>query len=228
MTGSIKKTSATKIHKEGYNIIAFVGIFLIFVNIVIYYFLNNYRIIDYSFTLVSTIFFTLVILFFRVPRRILFGEENKIYAPADGKIVVIEQVFEKEYFKDYRTQVSIFMSPLNVHVNWVPVSGVVQYLQYHPGNYFVAWKPKASEENESFTTVFKTKDNIEILMRQIAGKIARRVVSYAKTETEYKSGEQIGIIKFGSRVDIFLPSNAKILVELNQKVKGNKTLIAEL
>ncbi|OFX40320.1 MAG: phosphatidylserine decarboxylase [Bacteroidetes bacterium GWA2_32_17] len=228
MTGSIKKTSATKIHKEGYNIIAFFGIFLIFANIVFYYFLNNYHIIDYSFTVISAIFFTLVILFFRVPRRVLFGEENKIYAPADGKIVVIEQVFEKEYFKDYRTQVSIFMSPFNVHVNWVPVSGVVQYLQYHPGNYFVAWKPKASEENERFTTVFKTKDNIEILMRQIAGKIARRIVSYAKTETEYKSGEQIGIIKFGSRVDIFLPSNAKILVELNQKVKGNKTLIAEL
>lgn len=228
MPESIKKTSATKIHKEGYNIIVFFGVFLIILNFVIYSFLNNYPVLDYCFTFISAVFFSLVILFFRVPRRVMFGEDNKIYAPADGKIVVIEQVFEKEYFNDYRTQVSIFMSPLNVHVNWVPVNGVVQYLQYHPGNYFVAWKPKASEENERFTTVFKTKDDIEILMRQIAGKVARRIVSYAKTETEYKIGEQIGIIKFGSRVDIFLPSAAKVLVDINQKVKGNKTLIAEL
>ncbi len=228
MSENTKTISATKIHKEGFNIIAFFALLIILVNFIFYYFFNDYNIIKYSFTLVSIIFLTLIILFFRVPRRILFGEENKIYAPADGKIVVIEQVFEKEYFKDYRTQVSIFMSPLNVHVNWVPVNGVVQYLQYHPGNYFVAWKPKASEENERFTTVFKTKDNIEILMRQIAGKVARRIVSYAKPETEYKLGEQIGIIKFGSRVDIFLPTDAKILVNLNQKVKGNKTLIAEL
>lgn len=228
MTETLKNISAAKIHKEGYNIIAFIGIFLLLLNFIVFYFLFDYQIIDYVFAFASIVFFALVVLFFRVPRRILLGEENKIYAPADGKVVVIEQVFEKEYFKDYRTQVSIFMSPLNVHVNWVPVNGVVQYLQYHPGNYYVAWKPKASEENERFTTVFKTKDNIEILMRQIAGKVARRIVSYAKTETEYKLGEQIGIIKFGSRVDIFLPPNSKVLVNLNQKVKGNKTVIAEL
>ncbi len=228
MTKAPKNISSAKIHKEGYFIIASFAIILLALNLIVFYFLDEYKIIDFVFAFASLVFFALIVLFFRVPKRILFGEENKIYAPADGKVVVIEQVFEKEYFKDYRTQVSIFMSPLNVHVNWVPVNGVVQYLQYHPGNYYVAWKPKASEENERFTTVFRTKDNVEILMRQIAGKLARRIVSYAKTEKEYLLGEQIGIIKFGSRVDVFLPPNAKLLVKINEKVKGNKTVIAEL
>jgi len=216
------------IHKEGFKIIAFFAIIITLSNVLLFYFFNNFFVLNLLFLFVSFIFFALVVLFFRVPKRILTADENKIYAPADGKIVVIEQVFEKEYFNDYRTQISIFMSPLNVHVNWAPVNGTVEYIKYHPGDYMVAWKPKASEENERYTTVFKTKNNIEILMRQIAGKVARRIVSYAKPQIEYKLGDQIGIIKFGSRVDIFLPVNTKTLVQINQKVKGSKTLIAEI
>lgn len=228
MAENLNKVSSARIHKEGYNSILVVFIFLLILNSVIDYFITGFLPIKLLFLGASIFVWIIVVYFFRVPRRILIGEDNKIYAPADGKVVVIEEVFEKEYFNDFRTQVSIFMSPLNVHVNWVPVNGKVEYLQYHPGRYMVAWKPKASEENERFTTVFKTKDNIEILMRQIAGKLARRIVSYASKETEYQLNEQIGIIKFGSRVDIFLPKNSKILVDINQKVKGNITQLAEL
>jgi len=228
MAENLTKISISKIHKEGYKIILCVGLLLLIFNVCIYYFINDYFIIRLLLSIASVIFWGLVTLFFRVPQRILIGDENKIYAPADGKIVAVEQTFEEEYFKDYRTQVSIFMSAFNVHVNWVPVNGVVHYLQYHPGSYFMAWKPKSSDENERFTTVFRTQNNYEILMRQIAGKIARRIISYASPEVEYKAGEQIGIIKFGSRVDIFLPIQAKVKIDINQKVKGNKTLIAEL
>ncbi len=228
MAENLKKVSSAKIHKEGYNSILVVFIFLLIFNSVIDYFIPGLLPIKLFLLGASIFVWIIVVYFFRVPKRILIGEDNKIYAPADGKVVVIEDVFEKEYFNDYRTQVSIFMSPLNVHVNWVPVSGKVQYLQYHPGTYMVAWKPKASEENERFTTVFKTSDNTEILIRQIAGKLARRIVSYASKEKEYKLNDQIGIIKFGSRVDVFLPTDAKLLVNINQKVTGNKTQIAEL
>lgn len=228
MAENLKKVSSAKIHKEGYNSILVVFLFLLLLNFGIDYFIEDFLIIKLLVLAASLTVWGLVVYFFRVPKRILIGEDNIIYAPADGKVVVIENVFEKEYFNDYRKQVSIFMSPLNVHINWVPVNGKVQYLQYHPGTYMVAWKPKASEENERFTTVFKTKDNVEILMRQIAGKLARRIVSYASKETEYQLNEQIGIIKFGSRVDVFLPTDAKVMVNINQKVTGNKTQIAEL
>ncbi|MBI5539948.1 MAG: phosphatidylserine decarboxylase family protein [Bacteroidia bacterium] len=228
MAENLKKVSSAKIHKEGYNSILVVFVFLLLLNSGIDYFIEGFLIIKLTVLAASIAVWGLVVYFFRVPKRVLIGDDNKIYAPADGKVVVIENVFEKEYFNDYRKQVSIFMSPLNVHINWVPVNGKVQYLQYHPGTYMVAWKPKASEENERFTTVFKTKDNVEILMRQIAGKLARRIVSYASKETEYQLNEQIGIIKFGSRVDVFLPTDAKVMVNINQKVTGNKTQIAEL
>ncbi len=227
MNNRTKGPSNALIHKEGFQIILTVGVLFIISNFCIHYFIENHFIFSLLFTVISGVLFILIILFFRVPKRIIEIDNNKIIAPADGKVVVIEQTFEKEYFNDYRTQVSIFMSPLNVHVNWAPVTGLVEYLKYHPGNNFVAWKPKASEENERFTTVFKTSGNIEILMRQIAGKLARRIVSYVTAGKEYKQGEQVGIIKFGSRVDIFLPPHAKVNVQLNQKVKGNKTVIAE-
>lgn len=228
MAENLKKVSSATIHKEGYNSILVVFIFLLILNGAIDYFIPGFLLLKLLFLSASIFVWIIVIYFFRVPKRVLIGEDNKIYAPADGKVVVIEDVFEKEYFNDYRTQVSIFMSPLNVHVNWVPVTGKVQYLQYHPGTYMVAWKPKASEENERFTTVFKTKDNTEILIRQIAGKLARRIVNFANKEKEYELNDQIGIIKFGSRVDVFLPTDAKILVHINDKVTGNKTQLAEL
>ena len=227
MNNREKGPSNSIIHKEGINTILLVSIFLIICNTCVFLFLSEFLILSLFIYSLSVVVFFLVVYFFRVPKRIVTIEKNKIVAPADGKVVVIEQTFEKEYFNDYRTQVSIFMSPLNVHVNWAPVTGIVNYFKYHPGRFLVAWKPKASEENERFTTVFKTTGDIEILMRQIAGKLARRIVSYVSDGKEYKQGDQVGIIKFGSRVDIFLPPEAKINVQINQKVKGNKTVLAE-
>jgi phosphatidylserine decarboxylase len=166
--------------------------------------------------------------FFRNPvRQVVATDNHIIYAPADGKICVIEEVFEKEYFKDKRLQVSIFMSPTNVHVNRNPVSGTVNYFKYHPGKYLVAWHPKSSEENERTTIVYGL-DNAEILMRQIAGALAKRIRTYVQVGDQVAQGDDMGFIKFGSRVDLYLPLNAKIEVEMNQKVKGNQTVIARL
>jgi phosphatidylserine decarboxylase len=153
------------------------------------------------------------------------ASENEVVAPADGKVVVIEEVEETEYFKDKRLQVSIFMSPINVHVNRYPINGKVQYAKYHPGKYLVAWHPKSSTENER-TTVVVENDKIAVLFRQIAGALARRIVMYSKENDTAKKGEDFGFIKFGSRVDLFFPIGTKINVELDQVVKGNKTVIA--
>jgi phosphatidylserine decarboxylase len=151
-----------------------------------------------------------------------------VFAPADGKVVVIEEVMEEEYFKDKRIQVSIFMSPLNVHVNRYPVSGTVKYFKYHEGDYLVAWHPKSSSHNERTTVVVEAKKGVELLVRQIAGAMARRIVCYAMEGEEVVQGEQMGFIKFGSRVDLFLPLNAKINVKLNENVQGNRSVIASL
>ncbi len=175
----------------------------------------------------SIIFLILILQFFRNPKRSLILDEHKVYAPADGKIVVIEEVEEKEFFKDKRKQVSIFMSPINVHVNRYPISGTVKYAKYHPGKYFVAWHPKASTENERTSVVVENK-NAAILFRQIAGALAKRIVIYSKEGDEAQQGEDFGFIKFGSRVDLFLPLDAKIEVSLEQKVKGNQTIIASI
>lgn len=227
MSDPINRNISVFIHKEGLRIILFTGLILFILNFCFYWFVNEKIIFKYIFTLLSVSVYFLVIYFFRVPRRAISDDLNKVFSPADGKIVVIEKTFEDEYFNDYRMQVSIFMSPLNVHVNWSPVRGIIKYIKYHPGTYLVAWKPKASEENERYTTVFKTHDNKEILMRQIAGKLARRIVSYAAPDMSCQQGEEIGIIKFGSRVDLFLPLDTKLNITLNQKVKGIKTVIAE-
>jgi phosphatidylserine decarboxylase len=168
----------------------------------------------------------LVLQFFRNPIRKTEAKENEIVAPADGKIVVIEEVNETEYFKDKRIQVSIFMSPINVHVNRYPISGTVKYAKYHPGKYLVAWHPKSSTENERTTVVVENK-KIAILFRQIAGALAKRIVMYSKINDKAQQGDDYGFIKFGSRVDLFFPVGTKINVELNQKVKGNKTIIAQ-
>lgn len=166
--------------------------------------------------------------FFRNPKRIIKTiDDSKIYASADGKVVVIEETEELEYFKDKRLQVSIFMSPLNVHANRVPVSGTVQYAKYHEGKYLVAWHPKSSTENERTTTVIKTKNGQEILVRQIAGAMARRIKHYMTEGQSVQQGDELGFIKFGSRSDIFLPLGTKVTVELDQMVKGNIDIIAE-
>lgn len=174
------------------------------------------------------IFFFLIVQFFRVPHRTITVDENKIVCPADGKVVVIEEITETEYFKDKRIQVSIFMSPLNVHVNYFPVSGTVIFSKYHPGKYLVAWHPKSSTENERTTVVVKTKTGEEILMRQIAGAVARRIVNYAKEGNEAKQSQEMGFIKFGSRVDVILPLNSKVTVKINDMVQGSVTELGEV
>jgi len=168
-----------------------------------------------------------VLYFFRDPRRTVEINDNVIIAPADGKIVVIEEVDENEYFKDKRLQVSIFMSPANVHVNRTPISGQVTYAKYHPGKYLVAWHPKSSTDNERNTIVIGNQ-KLEILVRQIAGAMARRIVSYLDEGDDVVQGNELGFIKFGSRVDLFLPIDTKIEVNLKEKVKGGKTIIGYL
>ena len=174
------------------------------------------------------IFFLVILQFFRNPPRLVPNEDDSIiYAPADGKVVVIEETQEPEYFKDKRLQVSIFMSPVNVHVNRNPIGGEVKYNAYHPGKYLVAWHPKSSTENERTTMVIDN-GSTEILLRQIAGALAKRIKNYVSVGDNVRQGEDFGFIKFGSRVDLFLPLGTKLEVELNQKVKGNRTIIGRL
>ncbi len=214
-----------KIHREGYGIILGSTLFFVVVNGLLAY-LNAPELAQQITLLISLLFYVLIVQFFRDPKRTTPVGENLIIAPADGKVVVIEEVTESEYFKDRRRQVSIFMSPLNVHVNRVPVSGEVLYSQYHPGKYLVAWHPKSSTENERTTVVMKN-PNGEILFRQIAGALAKRIINYAKPGSKYESGQEYGFIKFGSRIDLFLPLDAEIVVNLNQKTTGGETVIAK-
>ena len=214
-----------KIHPEGYIIILVVFLLFAGINVLFRYFLP-YLWLTVILATVSLIFFFLVVWFFRNPDRSLTIDHNKIFAPADGKIVVIEEVDEIEYFNDRRLQVSVFMSPLNVHVNRYPVSGEVSYVKYHAGDYLVAWHPKSSLLNERSTVVIKAANGQEILVRQIAGAVARRIVTYPKAGDKAIQGADFGFIKFGSRVDVFLPLDAKINVELGQVSKGNQTVIA--
>jgi phosphatidylserine decarboxylase len=179
------------------------------------------------FVLLSIVMMVIVLQFFRNPPRHTVALPNQVIAPADGKVVVIEETEEGEYFKDKRIQVSIFMSPFNVHVNRYPMNGTVDYAKYHPGKYLVAWHPKSSTENERTTVVVKN-DTKAVLFRQIAGALARRIVMYSKAGDTAKAGGEMGFIKFGSRVDIFLPPGTKINVNLEQKVTGGETVIAEL
>ncbi|WP_242202562.1 phosphatidylserine decarboxylase family protein [Aestuariivivens insulae] len=173
------------------------------------------------------LFLVAILQFFRNPKRNTLVNNNTVIAPVDGKVVVIEEVFEKEYFKDKRLQVSVFMSPINVHVTRYPISGHVIFSKYHPGKYLVAWHPKASEENERTTVVVENETYGKVLYRQIAGAMAKRIVNYAKQNDKVIQGQDSGFIKFGSRVDVFLPLDAKIKVQLNQKVKGGESIIAE-
>jgi len=177
---------------------------------------------------ISLLFYFFIRYFFRVPNRPAFNDEMAIVAPCDGKVVVIEDSIENEFFKDERKQISIFMSPLDVHINFFPVSGKVIYAKMHRGSHLVAWAPKSSTQNERSSVVIETKENLQILVRQIAGAVARRVVCYAKEGENCTQNKELGFIKFGSRVDLFLPKEYEINVDLNQKVIGSQTIIARL
>lgn len=217
------------IHKEGYATILVSATTLTLLNFLAdYLFSENYPFIQLILLIVSLFLFFIVLQFFRSPTRKITINEKSILAPADGKIVVIEQTDEPEVLKEKRIQVSIFMSPINVHVNRYPVSGEVVFSKYHPGLYLVAWHPKSSTENERTTVVIQTSSRVKILMRQIAGALARRIVCYPQEGWMVRQGDEMGFIKFGSRVDLFLPLNSTIKVAINQKVKGGQTVIAEL
>jgi phosphatidylserine decarboxylase len=216
------------IHKEGYKILGLGLITLLVVNIVVNFILADYLLVKWAFIICSLMLYIFLLFFFRWPARHLDPDHGLIYAPADGKVVVIEDTFENEYFNDIRLQVSIFMSPFNVHSNRYPVSGKIKYVRYHPGNYMVAWHPKSSELNERSSIVIETRDGTEILVRQIAGAVARRIVTYAKEDQEVLQGDELGFIKFGSRVDVFLPVGTEIEVPILQQVKANKSIIAKI
>lgn len=213
-------------HKEGYTIIitSFFTITSIFVAID---FLNLNVVMTKVLRTVLIIILLLILQFFRNPRRHTLKNDTKIISPADGKIVIIKKVTETEYFKKKCLQISIFMSPINVHVTRYPIGGKIVYSKYHPGKYLFAWHPKSSEKNERTTIVVENKKIGKILYRQIAGALARRIVNYAKTNETAIQGEDAGFIKFGSRIDLFLPINCKINVNLNEKVRGGESIIAE-
>ncbi len=217
-----------KIHKEGRRILFFTLLILVVLNLLLYNFNPQNNTFNKIFSGVSVVLFLLILQFFRSPFRNLLLHEDLIIAPADGKVVVIEEVEEPEYFKDKRKQISIFMSPINVHITRNPVSGIVKYFKYHPGNYFVAWHPKSSTQNERTTVVVESTAGPEVLFRQIAGAMARRIVWYVSEGDEVSQGEEFGFIKFGSRVDIFVPLDTEIKAELGQKTKGGQTVIAQL
>ena len=214
-------------HREGYKIIINSFIILALFILAFEYTVENFW-VKKLLQLTTIIFLVLILQFFRNPKRLTTNNENHIIAPADGKIVIIKEVFEKEYFKDKRLQVSIFMSPLNVHVTRYPIGGNVVFSKYHPGKYLVAWHPKSSELNERTTIVIENSTIGKILYRQIAGAVARRIVNYAKTGEKVTQGKDAGFIKFGSRVDLFLPIDYKINVDLGQIVKGGIEKIAEI
>lgn len=217
-----------KIHREGYGIILVTTLILAGLFILTQYLAGEESIITAIVLILCIVVLGLVVQFFRNPSRVFPTEENLVIAPADGKVVVIEETTESEYLNDRRIQVSIFMSPVNVHVNRNPVSGRVEYYKYHPGKYLVAWHPKSSTENERTTVVVETPNKQKVLFRQIAGALARRIRCYVKEGQVVTRGSEFGFIKFGSRVDIFLPVGTKILVEIGQKTKGGVTPIAEL
>jgi phosphatidylserine decarboxylase len=221
------KRQHLSLHTEGSALIRNILLYLLIFNGILYFLsINEY--VLFFFYFVSIVFFALVLYFFRNPERLVIADDSNVYAPADGKVVVIEQTIEDEFFKEARLQVSIFMSPLNVHVNRMPVSGEVKYYKYHPGDFLVAWHPKSSTENERTTVVIQTAKGTQLLLRQIAGAVARRIVCYAKEGKTFKQGEDYGFIKFGSRVDIFLPVNTPVNVKIGDIVRGNETVIAKL
>ncbi|HKL39974.1 MAG TPA: phosphatidylserine decarboxylase family protein [Cryomorphaceae bacterium] len=215
-----------KFHKEGNIIIATTIVLLVAINLLSFYFFGS---IGLTVTVIAGfIFLVLVMQFFRIPKRDVTRGDDLVICPADGKVVVIEETEETEYLKERRIQVSIFMSPLNVHINWFPINGIVSYFKYHAGKYLVAWHPKSSTENERTTVAVKHPNGTEILFRQIAGAVARRIICYAKKDAPASQSNEFGFIKFGSRVDVFLPLDSDIKVKLDDKVTGSVTVLAVL
>ena len=213
------------IHKEGYKSIGIAALIFGAINVASFIFFNGNPLITGIVFPVSAFLFLFIVSFFRIPYRSLTVGENQVVCPADGKVVVIEEIVDEEYFKDKRLQVSIFMSPANVHVNRNPMSGEVIYNKYHKGKYLVAWHPKSSTENERHSVVIKNSKG-EILVKQIAGALAKRIINYLSIGQEVHQGAEFGFIKFGSRVDVILPIGTKVNVELNQVVKGGVTVLA--
>lgn len=216
------------IHREGYTTIFIAFLFVAVILLTFNHIFPQqtwFHVILYS---AGLWFFIMIVRFFRAPVRSLKGGENIISCPADGKIVVIEKTIETEYFKDERIQVSIFMSARNVHINWFPVSGMIKYYFYHPGKHMVAFSPKSSLENERATTVIQTSSGKEVLVRQIAGAVARRIVTYPKVGTPEIQGDELGFIKFGSRVDLLLPLDTQLEVQINHIVREKQTIIGRI
>ncbi|MDH8702557.1 phosphatidylserine decarboxylase [Dysgonomonadaceae bacterium PH5-43] len=217
-----------RIHKEGHKIILINLLVILLINAAVFCFLPC-SILSYIVLAISIVVFCVILNFFKSPHCV-FNDDKKdvVIAPADGRIVVIEEVFEPDYFQDKRLQVSVFMSVFNVHVNWIPVDGKVVHYSYQEGRYMAAYLPKSSSENERSTVVIRRENGDEILVRQIAGAMAKRIVTYAEEGQDCHINQQLGFIKFGSRVDLFLPLDADIKVDMEQKVYGNQTIIAKL
>ncbi len=216
-----------KFHKEGYPSLILALLFAAALCAAAWYFIPDaYYPVRIAAYILAAVVVIIILQFFRSPKRTISIEDNSILCPADGKVVVIEEVEETEYFKEKRLQISVFMSPVNVHVNRYPISGIVKYVKYHPGKYLVAWHPKSSTDNERTTIVVQHQNKSEVLFRQIAGALARRIVFYCKENDPALQGSEFGFIKFGSRVDLLLPPTVKVKVELNQVVKGGKTVLA--
>jgi phosphatidylserine decarboxylase len=216
------------IHKEGRTLLFVLLIILFALNWAMFYFFPLNAMVQNTAILISVLFYLIILQFFRNPIFSIAQNTKHVLAPADGKVVVIEETVETEYLKEKRKQISIFMSPVNVHVNRMPVSGQISFFKYHPGKYLVAWHPKSSTENERTTIAVKMNDGVEILFRQIAGALARRIKWYVKEGVKLEQGQEFGFIKFGSRVDIFLPLDAEVTVKIGDITKGGRTIIAEL
>lgn len=217
-----------RIHKEGRPVIVLVLLLLIVITVILNLILPVQTPVHYLLYLSALIFYFFVVRFFRDPIRPVQPDNNKIISGADGKVVVIEDMVETEYFNKKMKQVSVFMSPTNVHVNWAPIGGTISYFRHIQGSYFIASKPKSSNENERTSIVIKKEDGQEFMFRQIAGTVARRIICYAKENKKVEQGDELGIIKFGSRFDFFLPADAKIMVNIGDKVTGCETVIAEI
>lgn len=228
--GRIKRLKKIRLHREGTNTLILGITVWIIINSLAYFGLKDYSMIPvYAILAITTILYLIIVNFFRCPIRLFNGEtENTVVAAADGRIVVIEEVDENEYFHDRRLMISIFMSVTNVHANWFPVEGFVKMVKHHNGNFHKAWLPKASTENERSTVVIETPAGQEVLVRQVAGAVARRIVTYANANEECYIDEHMGFIKFGSRVDIYLPIGTEVLAKMGQTTVGNQTVIAKL
>lgn len=216
-----------KLHREGHTILLSSAIMMTLINAATYYFLGPNSWIFMSVLALCIILYILFLQFFRYPTRDLTLSDKHLIAPCDGKVVVIEEVYEPEFYKDKRLQVSIFMSPINVHANWYPISGTASYVRHHKGKYLVAWHPKASTENERSTIVIEKDGTRSVLLRQVAGALAKRIVYYPHENDKVRQGAELGFIKFGSRMDIYLPLGTKVHAKIGEKTVGGVTIISD-